>query len=71
MSTTAAGGGRTYGDAISLLNSLQSNAAVIEAIRKGGGKNGEAQVVESLEYLGRIGYKVSLTAVGSCCRLSH
>lgn len=50
---------RTYSQAIELLNSLQSNAAVIEAIRKSGGKGGEAQVLESLEYLKRIGYQVS------------
>lgn len=47
---------RTYASAIQLLNSLQSNAAVIEAIRKSGGKGGEAQVLESIEYLKRIGY---------------
>ncbi|KAI5474406.1 hypothetical protein MNV49_003374 [Pseudohyphozyma bogoriensis] len=47
---------RTYADAINALNSLQSNAAVIEAIRLSGGKGGEAQIVESLEYLKRIGY---------------
>lgn len=50
---------KTYAQAIQLLNSLQSNAAVIEAIRLSGGKGGEAQVLESLEYLKRIGYEVS------------
>lgn len=49
---------RSYSDAIAQLNSLQSNAAVIELIRKQGGKGGEQQVVESIEYLSRIGYKV-------------
>ena len=51
---------RTYAQAITLLNSLQSNAAVIEAIRLSGGKGGEVQVLESLEYFKRIGYEVSL-----------
>ncbi|ORY89056.1 FolC bifunctional protein [Leucosporidium creatinivorum] len=49
--------GRTYADAINLLNSLQSNAAVIEAIRKGGGKSGDQLMQEMVEYLTRIGYQ--------------
>ncbi|GAA6060839.1 hypothetical protein JCM10212_005257 [Sporobolomyces blumeae] len=47
---------RTYSAAIDALNSLQSNAAVIDAIRKSGTTNGEAQMVEGVEYLKRIGY---------------
>ncbi|GAA5868554.1 hypothetical protein JCM1840_005487 [Sporobolomyces johnsonii] len=47
---------RNYAAAIDALNSLQSNAAVIEAIRKSGGKGGDAQMIESVEYLKRIGY---------------
>lgn len=58
-STTAPAAGRTYADAINLLNSLQSNAAVIEAIRKGGGKSGDQLMEEMIEYLTRIGYQVS------------
>jgi folylpolyglutamate synthase len=58
-STTSAPPGRSYADAINLLNSLQSNAAVIEAIRKGGGKSGDALMAEMVEYLTRIGYQVS------------
>ncbi|SCV71648.1 BQ2448_3236 [Microbotryum intermedium] len=50
---------RSYADAIDRLNSLQSNASVIEHIRKTGGKNGEAQMGETIEYLERIGYKPS------------
>ncbi|CEQ40650.1 SPOSA6832_02278, partial [Sporobolomyces salmonicolor] len=50
---------RNYAAAIDALNSLQSNAAVIEAIRKSGGKGGEAQMIESVEYLKRIGYTAS------------
>ena len=49
---------RTYADAINRLNSLQSNAAVIESIRQSGGKGGDAQLLETVEYLQRIGYKV-------------
>lgn len=55
MSTTT----RTYADAIDSLNSLQSNAAVIEAIRLNGGKDGLVKEVETLEFLRRIGYEVS------------
>lgn len=61
MSSTAASapnGGRTYADAINCLNSLQSNAATIEAIRQGKGKSGDELVAEGVEYLQRIGYKV-------------
>ncbi|GAA5975418.1 hypothetical protein JCM5350_006473 [Sporobolomyces pararoseus] len=47
---------RSYSAAIDALNSLQSNAAVIEAIRKAGPPNGEAQMKEGVEYLKRIGY---------------
>ncbi|GAA5939415.1 tetrahydrofolate synthase [Sporobolomyces koalae] len=47
---------RSYSAAIEALNSLQSNAAVIDAIRKSGTTNGEAQMVEGVEYLHRIGY---------------
>lgn len=50
---------RTYADAIDSLNSLQSNAAVIEAIRLNGGKDGLVKEVETLEFLRRIGYEVS------------
>lgn len=50
---------RTYADAIDCLNSLQSNAAVIEAIRLSGGKDGPIKEIESVEYLRRIGYEVS------------
>ncbi|GAA5850349.1 hypothetical protein JCM3766R1_004319 [Sporobolomyces carnicolor] len=50
---------RSYVAAIDALNSLQSNAAVIDAIRKSGTTNGEAQMVEGVEYLKRIGYTTS------------
>ncbi|KAK4050828.1 Folylpolyglutamate synthetase [Microbotryomycetes sp. JL201] len=57
MSSTRAT--RTYRDAIDGLNSLQSNAQVIEQIRLSGGKGGELQMVEGREYLKRIGYTPS------------
>ena len=50
---------RSYAAAIDALNSLQSNAAVIDAIRKSGTTNGEPQMVEGVEDLKRIGYTVS------------
>ncbi|GAA5869112.1 hypothetical protein JCM3774_003954 [Rhodotorula dairenensis] len=50
---------RSYAQAIDALNGLQSNAAVIDAIRKSGGKGGDVQLNEQLEYMHRIGYSPS------------
>ncbi|KAK0561976.1 Folylpolyglutamate synthetase [Tilletia horrida] len=47
---------RTYADAIEALNTLQSNAAAIEAIRKSGGRLNDFALPEMVEYLHRIGY---------------
>ncbi|GAA5915764.1 hypothetical protein JCM6882_003850 [Rhodosporidiobolus microsporus] len=47
---------RTYAASIDALNSLQSNAAVIDAIRKSGGKGGDVQLREQVEYMERMGY---------------
>lgn len=63
MSSSAAAapsssGGRTYSDAIDALNTLQSNAAVIAAIRASGGKLNDFAIPEMVEYLKRIGYSV-------------
>lgn len=52
---------RTYTDAIEHLNSLQSNAVVLDAVRASGGRLSEFAIPEMLEYLGRIGYQVSLS----------
>lgn len=49
---------RSYKDAIEHLNSLQSNAATLEAVRASGGRLSEFAIPEMLEYLGRIGYSV-------------
>jgi hypothetical protein len=49
---------RTYKDAIDHLNSLQSNAATLEAVRASGGRLAEFAIPEMLEYLRRIGYVV-------------
>lgn len=49
----------SYGEAINALNTLQSNAAVIEAIRRSGGKLNDFAIPEMVEYLERIGWKVS------------
>ncbi|KAK1229517.1 Folylpolyglutamate synthetase [Marasmius sp. AFHP31] len=48
---------RTYKDAIEHLNSLQSNAATLEAVRASGGSLSTMAIPEMLEYLGRIGYR--------------
>ncbi|KAF8076538.1 Mur ligase, partial [Lyophyllum atratum] len=47
---------RSYKDAVDNLNSLQSNAAALEAVRSSGGRLSEFAIPEMLEYLGRIGY---------------
>lgn len=49
---------RSYEDAIERLNSLQSNAATLEAIRAS--PMTELVIPRMLEYLERIGYKVCL-----------
>jgi hypothetical protein len=50
---------RSYQDAIDHLNSLQSNAETLNAIRASGGRS-EFAIPEMLEYLERIGYIVSV-----------
>ncbi|KAG6821585.1 hypothetical protein H0H93_000094 [Arthromyces matolae] len=48
---------RSYRDAVEHLNSLQSNAAALEAARASGSTRlSEFAIPEMLEYLGRIGY---------------
>ncbi|KAL7423542.1 Folylpolyglutamate synthetase [Cryptotrichosporon argae] len=47
---------RTYSDAIALLNTCQSNAATIEAIRKSGGRLNDWAIPEMHDYLRKIGY---------------
>lgn len=49
---------RSYKDAVEHLNTLQSNAAVLDAVRVSGGRLSEFAIPEMLEYLGRIGYSV-------------
>lgn len=51
---------RTYRDAIEHLNSLQSNAATIEASRASGGRLAQFAIPETKEYLQRIGYEVRI-----------
>ena len=50
--------GRSYKDAVDLLNTLQSNAATLEAVKASGGRGSELTIPEMVEYLERIGYKV-------------
>jgi folylpolyglutamate synthase len=51
---------RTYENAVENLNSLQSNAAVLAALRATGGRAEQFAKPEMIEYLGRIGYTVRL-----------
>ncbi|KAG9048582.1 Folylpolyglutamate synthetase [Tulasnella sp. UAMH 9824] len=48
---------RTYEDAVTALNSLQSNAATLEAVRASGGRLSQFAHPEMIEYLERIGYR--------------
>lgn len=50
---------KSYQDAVEHLNSLQSNAATLEAVRASGGRLSQFAIPEMLEYLERIGYTVS------------
>ncbi|ETN38349.1 uncharacterized protein HMPREF1541_06384 [Cyphellophora europaea CBS 101466] len=50
---------RTYGDAVAALNTLQSNFAVIDAIRKSGKKMNEHAIPEMVEWCAKIGYQTS------------
>ncbi len=54
---------RSYEDAIDHLNSLQSNAATLDAIKASGGRNNGLAVPEMIEYLERIGYKVRCLSI--------
>ncbi|BGP26619.1 Folylpolyglutamate synthetase [Rhodotorula toruloides] len=57
MSSLAPAASRSYAAAIDALNGLQSNAQVIDAIRRLGGKGGDVQLREQVEYMRRIGYE--------------
>jgi folylpolyglutamate synthase len=48
---------RTYGDAIEALNSLQTNFAILDAIRKSGGKSNNDAIPQMLEWARRAGYR--------------
>lgn len=62
---------RSYKDAIVLLNTLQSNAATLNAIKASGGRANDLAIPEMIEYLERIGYKVRHSSIdefrGSTC----
>ncbi|KAF9464413.1 Mur ligase [Collybia nuda] len=47
---------RSYKDAVEQLNTLQSNAAALDAVRASGGRLSEFAIPEMLDYLERIGY---------------
>jgi folylpolyglutamate synthase len=48
----------TYRDAIDALNSLQTNAAVLEAVRAAGAKLNPNAITEMIDYLRRVGLEV-------------
>lgn len=51
---------RSYQDAVDHLNSLQANAAALEAVRASGGRSSDFAIPEMIEFLERIGYTVSI-----------
>jgi hypothetical protein len=53
---------RSYQDAIHWIDSLQSNAASIEAFKKDGKRLTQQSMPEVIEYLSRIGYTVRFAA---------
>ncbi|KAI0832486.1 FolC bifunctional protein [Trametes gibbosa] len=61
---------RTYREAVDHLNSLQSNAATLEAVRASGGRLSQFAIPEMVEYLGRIGYSASLFPTSDLNRLN-
>ena len=61
---------RTYSDAVEHLNSLQTNAATLEALRAGKSRMDQLAIPEMVEYLGRIGYTASIHLFGEACLLS-
>ncbi|KAF3164734.1 Folylpolyglutamate synthetase [Orbilia oligospora] len=52
-------GERTYADAITALNSFQSNFAALEALRKNPGYSNQKSLPEMIEWFRRAGYKPS------------
>lgn len=54
-----------YADAVGKLNSLQSNAAIIESVRKSRGALNMRSIPEMHEFLERLGYKVCGTRTAS------
>jgi folylpolyglutamate synthase len=48
----------TYRDAIDALNSLQTNAAILEAVRAAGAKLNPNAIPEMIDYLRRVGLEV-------------
>ncbi|KAI0722909.1 FolC bifunctional protein [Earliella scabrosa] len=61
---------RTYRDAVDHLNTLQSNAATLEAVRASGGRLSQFAIPEMVEYLGRIGYSASLRSTSDLNKLN-
>ena len=54
---------RTYKDAIDTLNTLQTNAAVLEAVRAAGAKLNPNAISEMVDYLRRVGLEVLLLPI--------
>ncbi|KAK5064303.1 hypothetical protein LTR84_000136 [Exophiala bonariae] len=50
---------RTYADAVTSLNTLQSNFAIVDAIRKSGRKMNDQAIPEMIEWCNKIGYQPS------------
>ncbi|KAL9046566.1 MAG: hypothetical protein Q9214_000629 [Letrouitia sp. 1 TL-2023] len=51
--------GRTYGDAVAALNTLQTNSSIIDAIRRSGKSKNEQAIPEMIEWCRKIGHEPS------------
>lgn len=63
--STMASSDRNYAAAVQALNSLQSNFAAVEAIRKSGKTSNNAALPAMRDWVRRIGYEVRIAALSS------
>ena len=52
-------------DAITALNTLQSNFSIVDAIRKSGGSMNKQAIPEMIEWCRRVGYEVGCSGMAT------
>jgi folylpolyglutamate synthase len=60
---------RDYNAAVQALNGLQSNYAIVEAIRKTGPESNKLAIPEMIAYIRRVGYEVCVLKYRSTFRI--